>query len=283
MIPSSLFPLAAQSEGGFLGLAGSFVQNLLIAAAIFGVGLYVAKLLVDQARKLLQQRKLEPALAGFLANVLHAVLVVIVVIASLNQLGVQTTSVIAILGAGTLAIGLALQGSLSNFAAGFMLIMFRHFRVGDFVEAGGVLGIVEEIKIFDTRMRSPDNKSIVVPNGQIISAPITNFTARDTRRVDLVIGVSYDDDLRQAQAVLLDILRSDERVLKDPEPFVGVLEMGDSSINFAVRPWAQSEDWWALSCDLKMAIKERFDQEGITIPYPQRDVHLRPEGSVPTA
>ncbi|MCK4502060.1 MAG: mechanosensitive ion channel, partial [Desulfuromonadales bacterium] len=176
-------------------------------------------------------------------------------------------------------IGLSLQGTLSNFASGIMLILFRPFKVGDFVEAGGVSGIIEEIQIFSTKMSSVDNKEITVPNGQIIGSTITNYSAKETRRVDLVIGVGYNDDLKKVREVLEDILSSDDRILKDPEPTIGVLELADSSVNFAVRPWVKSENYWPVLFATQETIKLRFDAEGISIPYPQQDLHIIKEDS----
>jgi small conductance mechanosensitive channel len=197
-----------------------------------------------------------------------------VIMAALEKLGVETTSFAAIIAAAGLAIGLSLQGTLGNFASGIMLIMFRPFKVGDFVEAGGVAGVVEEIQIFSTKMKSGDNKEIIVPNGQIVGSTITNYSAKETRRIDLVIGVGYDDDLKKVRSVLEDILGKEARVLPDPAPTIGLLELGDSSVNFAVRPWVKTGDYWPTLFDLQEAIKIRFDHEGISIPYPQRDVHL---------
>ncbi|WP_305043292.1 mechanosensitive ion channel family protein [Geoalkalibacter sp.] len=246
----------------------------LMALVIFVIGRIVARVLRNSLRAGLRRGKVEETLVSFSSNLVYALLMVMVVIAALNQLGIQTTSFIAILGAAGLAVGLALQGSLANFAAGVLMIIFKPFKVGDFVEAGGTMGIVEEIEIFTTKMRTPDNKQIIVPNNQITSGNITNFSAKETRRVDLVIGVSYSDDLNKVKTVLEDILNKDERVLKDPAPTIGVLELGESSIDFAVRPWVKSADYWPLFFDLNKTIKERFDVEGISIPFPQRDIHL---------
>jgi len=181
---------------------------------------------------------------------------------------------VAVLGAAGLAVGLALQGSLSNFAAGVLMIIFKPFKVGDFVEAGGTAGVVVDINIFTTIMKTGDNKKIIIPNGKINSDNITNFSANDTRRVDLVAGVSYGDDLDKVKTVLKEILAADERVLKDPEPTIGVLELADSSVNFAVRPWVKTADYWPTLFAVQEEIKKRFDKEGISIPFPQQDVHM---------
>lgn len=257
-----------------IDLISLYALNLLWALLTFFIGKWLAKLAVTLTRKTLEAKKIDPTIISFLSNVLYAALMVIVVLMAADELGIETTSVIAVLGAATLAIGLALQGSLSNFASGVMLIVFRHFRVGDFIDAGGVMGIVEEIRIFDTTLRTPDNKGIIVPNGQILNGPITNFSAKDTRRMDLVIGVSYDDDVRHVKRVLTEIIEGEALVLKDPAPTIGLLEMADSSVNFAVRPWVKSADYWDVFWRLQETIKIRLDEEGITIPYPQQDVYL---------
>jgi small conductance mechanosensitive channel len=210
----------------------------------------------------------------FLSSILRWVLLLFVVIAALSQLGINTTSLVALLGAAGLAIGLSLQSSLSNFASGVMLIIFRPFTKGHFVEAGGATGVIEKISIFTTTMTTPDNKEVIVPNGAILASNITNFSARPTRRVDMVFGISYDDDIRKAKALLAEILAADQRVLPEPAPVVAVGALADSSVNFLVRPWVNSADYWAVYWDTQEAVKLKFDEAGISIPYPQMDVHL---------
>lgn len=251
-----------------------WVINILLALAIFFVGRWVASQLVKLITRLLRRSKMDDMLVNFITSIANILLLLVVVVAALDQLGVDTTSLIALVGAAGLAVGLALQDSLKNFAAGVMLIVFRPFREGDFVEAGGVSGIVEHVTIFNTVMRTPDNREVIVPNGGIYSSVIVNYSARDTRRVDMVFGIGYDSDLKQAKAILEDILASDERVLKDPAPVVAVSELADSSVNFVVRPWVKSADYWNVKWDTTEAVKMRFDAEDITIPYPQMDVHL---------
>jgi small conductance mechanosensitive channel len=248
--------------------------NIVMALLIFIVGRFVVGLLVRLADKLMVKTGMDEMLVNFLVAIVKTILLLFVVIAALDQLGVNTTSLIALIGAAGLAIGLALQDSLKNFASGVMLIVFRPFKAGDFVEAGGTSGVVEHINIFSTTMRTPDNREVIVPNGSIYSTTITNFSARDTRRIDLVIGIGYGDDIRKAKDVLKGILDADERVLDDPEPFIGVAELADSSVNFAVRPWVNSSDFWAAKCDLTERIKLTFDEQGISIPYPQMEVHV---------
>ena len=248
--------------------------KIVAAVAIFIVGRWIAKLLRNLVERMMTKGKVDEALVKFVGNITYVALIVIVVIAALNQLGIQTTSFIAIIGAAGLAIGLALQGSLANFAAGVLMIIFRPFKVGDYVEGAGTAGTVEEISIFTTVLKSPDNKIIIVPNAKITGDNIVNYSAKDSRRLDLVIGVGYSDDLQKVKEVLYDILKNEDRILKDPAPTVGVLELADSSVNFAVRPWVRTGDYWTLFFDLKEKIKERFDAESISIPFPQQDVHL---------
>jgi small conductance mechanosensitive channel len=199
---------------------------------------------------------------------------VFIIIAAIGQLGVQTASFVAILGAMGLAVGLALQGSLANFAAGVLMIIFKPFKVGDFIEGGGTAGTVEAIGIFTTEMKTPDNRKVILPNGKLTADSITNYSARDQRRVDMVAGVSYADDLDRVRKVLEGILEADERILRDPPPTIGVLALADSSVNIAVRPWVKTQDYWSVFFSVQEQIKKRFDAEGITIPFPQRDLHL---------
>jgi small conductance mechanosensitive channel len=198
----------------------------------------------------------------------------IVAIAAINQLGVQTTSLVAVVGAAGLAVGLALQGSLANFAAGVLIVLFRPYQAGDMIEAAGESGVVQEVQIFTTIINTLDNKKVIIPNSQIMGGSITNYTANELRRVDLVAGVSYEDDLDKVKAALQDVVAADKRVVADPAPTIAVSEMADSSINFVVRPWVTPDDYWDVYFDLTEAIKKRFDQEGISIPFPQRDVHI---------
>ncbi|MEQ9823686.1 MAG: mechanosensitive ion channel domain-containing protein [Puniceicoccaceae bacterium] len=248
--------------------------KIILAIVLFLVGKRIASWLSKMTKNALTKGHMDPTLVSFVGNIVNALLLAAVVIAVLDVVGIQTTSLVAVIGAAGLAIGLALQGSLANFASGVMLIIFRPFRQGDFITAGGESGIVEEVTLFTTSMRTPDNKAIIIPNAAITSGSITNFSAKPTRRVDLVYGVSYNDDLKKVKEVIWDVLNADERILKDPAPTVGLLELADSSVNFAVRPWVNASDYWAVYFDLNETIKLRFDQEGISIPFPQRDVHL---------
>ncbi len=248
--------------------------NIIGAILILIIGRIVTGILVGVLSRLMERSNVDGTLSRFVTGLSKALLMTFVILAALERLGVETTSFIAILGAAGLAIGFALQGSLSNFAAGVMLILFRPFKAGDYVEAGGESGSVEEVTIFTTVFRTPDNKKVIVPNGQITSGAITNYSAHDTRRVDMVFGIGYGDDMRKARQILTDILAADERVLKDPAPQIAVAELGDSSVNFVVRPWVQTADYWGVKFDITEKVKATFDEQGISIPFPQRDVHV---------
>ncbi|HAI97751.1 MAG: mechanosensitive ion channel protein [Cycloclasticus sp.] len=248
--------------------------KVIAALAIFIIGKIIAKAIRTGVSNAMNKGGSDPILISFTTNMLYAALLAFVIIAALGQLGIQTTSFIAILGAAGLAVGLALQGSLANFAAGVLMIIFRPFKQGDFIEGAGVSGIIEEVHIFNTIMRTGDNKTIIIPNGSLMSGNIVNYSTKPTRRLDLVIGIGYDDDIKKAKQVLEDLMASEERILKDPAPTIGLLELADSSVNFAVRPWVNSADYWGVHFDLLERIKLRFDDEGISIPYPQQDIHL---------
>jgi small conductance mechanosensitive channel len=252
----------------------AFLWNAVVALLIFYTGKMVALLLRGIIERMMRRAKLDETLLQFLSNIAYAGMMIFIVLAAISQLGINTTSLAAVLAAAGLAVGLALQGSLSNFASGVLLILFRPFRVGDFIEAGGTAGIVEEIHIFHTLMRTPDNRAIVVPNSQISGGNITNNSAKPTRRIDITVQCGYGDDLHAVKAFLWEVIRSDERVLDDPEPFVGVVELASSGVNLLIRPWTKSEDFWQTKCDLTERIKLGFDERGFTIPYPTHDVHV---------
>lgn len=251
-----------------------FGFKILAAILIFVIGRWVAHVVQRVIEKGMLKAKVDPVLVTFTTNLIYAGLIIFVVLASLAQIGVQTTSFIAILGAAGLAVGLALQGSLSNFAAGVLMIIFRPFKLGDYIEGGGVSGVVKAIHIFTTTLTTPDNKRVIVPNSKIMGDNIINYSAEGTRRLDLTASISYGDNIDTAKAALMDLLNKDPRVLKDPAPFIGVSSMAESSIDFAVRPWVNVADYWAVFFDLNEAIKKRIEAEGLTIPFPQRDVHL---------
>ncbi|MBY6017641.1 mechanosensitive ion channel family protein [Ferrimonas balearica] len=249
--------------------------RVLLAIVIFIVGRWLAKSVAKGVSKVLVKRQMDQTVVGFVSNMVSAVITAFTFIAVLGQLGVQTASLVAVLGAAGLAVGLALQGSLSNFASGVLLVVFRPCKAGDYVEAAGVAGTVEEISIFSTTLVTPDNKRIVAPNSAVMNGVIVNYSAKERRRVDMVVGVSYDADLRQVKEVITDVVTSHELVLKDPEPVIEVLELGASSVDFVVRPWVKTADFWTVRFDLMREIKLRLDQENIGIPYPQMDVHVK--------
>lgn len=254
-----------------------FIQygvNIISALVILFIGNIIVKAVANSVSKVLQKKKMDRAVVEFIHGLVRYLLFVIVLIAALGRLGVQTASVVAVIGAAGLAVGLALQGSLSNFAAGVLIVAFRPFKSGDYVEIGGVAGSVDSIQIFQTVLTTPDNKMVVVPNGSVIGSPITNYSRHATRRIDLMIGVSYGADLQKTKELLTQICESDERVLKEPGVQVGVHTLADSSVNFVVRPWVNTADYWNVYFDLMQAIKEGLDKEGIEIPFPQMDVHM---------
>lgn len=257
----------------------TYGMNVLAAIIILVVGLWLAKKVTALFRTALGKKEVDPTLVGFFGSMIHGALVVFVGIAAISKLGVQTTSFVAVVGAAGLAVGLALQGSLSNFASGVLLILFKPFRAGNFIKAGGEAGIVVEVGILTTELKTPDNVKIVLPNSQILSGSITNFSAHDTRRCDMVVGVSYGDDLNKAKAIIERLLDADARVLKDPAYQVAVSNLGESSVDFVVRPWVNAADYWNFKFDFTKAVKEAFDAEGVSIPFPQRDVHLFQETS----
>ena len=252
----------------------TMLSSIVYAIIIFAIGFWGAKFVSRLVKGLLERREADPALTGFVGNLVNALIITFAAIAALNQLGIQTTSLVAVVGAAGLAIGLALKDSIGNFAAGVMILIFKQFKAGDFIEAAGVLGVVETLNIFSTQLKTGDNKVIFVPNGKLIGDNIINYSTKPTRRVDLVIGVSYDADLSHVKSVLEDILAKDSRILQDPAPTIGVLELADNSVNFAVRPWVNAADYWGVYFDLHAGVKTRFDEEKIGIPYPQRDVHI---------
>jgi len=248
--------------------------KILGAIAILIIGRIVIGFITGFIKRLMDRAKTDETLVKFVVSLARTLLYTFLFIAVLGQLGVETASFIAIIGAAGLAIGFALQGSLSNFASGVMLIIFRPFKAGDYIEAGGSAGVVESIAIFNTIMRTPDNKRIIIPNSSITGGNIVNYSAMETRRVDMVFGIGYGDDIKKAKDVLTRLINEDSRILKDPAPTVAVMELADSSVNFAVRPWVNTPDYWAVFFDFTEKVKMTFDQEGISIPFPQQDVHM---------
>ena len=250
-------------------------MKVIGALFIYIIGRIVAGIIRNIFKRMMKKSKVDETLISFVTSVSYVVILAFVIIAALGTLGVQTASFVAILGAAGLAIGLALQGSLANFASGVLLIIFKPFKIGDYIQGGGTAGTVEEIDIFTTTMTSPDNKKIIVPNAKMTGDNIVNYSAKNQRRIDLIAGVSYNDNLDKVRNVLEQILSADERILKDPAPSIGVLELAESSVNFAVRPWVKTADYWNVYFALLESIKKRFDEEGISIPFPQQDIHIK--------
>jgi small conductance mechanosensitive channel len=251
--------------------------NVIVAVLIFFIGKFVARLVSNLVETIMDKTHIEKTLVSFLKNLTYFGLMAFVVIAALGKLGVETTSLIAMLGAAGLAVGLALQGSLANFAAGVLIIFFRPFKVGDFISGGGTMGTVDEIQIFCTILNAPDNRREIIPNSKLMGDNITNFSAVAQRRVDLVFGISYKDDIQTAKKVLENIVAADSRILKSPAPVIAVSALGDSSVNIVCRPWVKPADYWAVHFDTLEKGKIALENNGITIPFPQRDVHIYQE------
>lgn len=254
--------------------ASLYGVKLFFALVVFLIGKRIARMLTNVAVKAMKKGDVDRELIGFIDGLIYWGLIVIVVIAALGQLGIQTASFIAILGAAGLAVGLALQGSLSNFAAGVLIVILRPFNVGNYVEMAGTAGTVVRINIFTTELLTGDNKQIIIPNSRVLDSNIVNFSSTGTRRIDMVFGIGYSDDIDKAKDILRNIIDNDKRVLKDKDARIAVSELGESSVNFVVRPWVNSADYWDVLFDMNAEVKRRFDAEGISIPFPQRDVHI---------
>jgi small conductance mechanosensitive channel len=254
--------------------ATNYSIKIIAAILVLVIGKWLAGKISKLIISLLEKKEIDNTLVKFFESIIFYTLMTVVVIAAAGQLGINTTSFLTIVGAAGLAVALALKDSLSNFSSGVMLILFRPFRIGDFVTVGGVTGSVLDIALFNTTLNTPDNKREIVPNSSITSNVITNVTANDTRRVDLVIGIGYDDDIKKAKEILLRIIKEEERVLESPQTNIAVSELGDSSVNLVVRPWVKTDDYWDVYFTLTEKIKLTFDEEGISIPYPQRDIHI---------
>jgi len=253
--------------------ASMYSLKIVAAVAIFIIGKWAVTKITKFVKKLMEKAKVDKTLIEFAESLVYFLLLMVVVLASLNALGIDTTSFLAMLGAATLAVGLALQGSFSNIGAAVLIIIFRPFKVGDFVEAGGATGTVEDINLFSTIIAPVDNRTIIVPNSKIIGGNITNYSMKENRRVDHVFGIGYDDDLKLAKELLTEMMVNDKRILQDPAPFVAVSELGDSSVNFTTRAWVKSGDYWNVYFEQIEKVKLLFDEKGISIPYPQMDIH----------
>lgn len=248
--------------------------RIIYAIIILVVGRWVALGVAKVIKRIMIKAKTDETLVSFIRNLSYIALLAFVIIAALNQLGIQTASFIAVLGAAGLAVGLALQGSLGNFAAGVLMIIFKPFKVGDYIEGAGTAGIVEKIEIFTTQLRTPDNKTVIIPNAKLTGDNITNFTVKGTRRVDFVFGIGYGDDIDKARSIIQEIIDQDARVIREPAPMIVVSELADSSVNLTVRAWTSADDYWSFRFDTIEKVKKQFDAQGVSIPFPQRDVHL---------
>lgn len=248
--------------------------KLILAIVVLFLGLWIIKFIKKMVTKSLEKSKVELSLQKFLNSLISALLKVLLFISVASMIGIATTSFVAIIGAAGLAVGLALQGSLANFAGGVLILLFKPFKVGDVVETQGFLGKVHEVRIFNTIMKTFDNKTIIIPNGAVSGGSIVNFSTEPQRRVDMTFGIGYNDDIKKTKAILQNLVDADNRILKDPAPQIALKELGDSSVNFVVRVWCEAAEYWNIYFEMQENVKLTFDQEGISIPFPQRDVHL---------
>ncbi len=255
-------------------LVMAYAPKLLLAILTLIIGFYIIKVLTKAADKMMKKREVDDSLRPFLATLLSVALKIALIISVIGMIGVEMTSFIAILGAAGLAVGMALSGTLQNFAGGVMILLFKPFKVGDFIEAQGQMGVVKEIQIFNTILTTPDNRIVIIPNAPLSTGVMVNFSAEELRRVDFTFGIGYSDDIDKAKASLHKIIEADKRILKDPDVFVAVSELADSSVNFAVRVWVKGENYWPVFFNINEQVKKTFDQENISIPFPQTDVHL---------
>lgn len=249
-------------------------SSLIYALIVLIIGLWIVKMITGSIRRMMLKSKMDDSLVPFLSSIVNTLLKVMVIISALGMLGIEMTSFIAILGAAGLAVGMALSGTLQNFAGGVMILIFKPFKVGDFIDAQGHMGSVKEIQIFNTILNTPDNKIIIIPNGGLSTGSMTNFSTMDTRRVDWTFGIGYGDDVDKAEEVLGRLIAEDARIMKDPEPFIAVSELADSSVNLVVRVWVNAADYWGVFFDMNKKVYQTFDKEGLNIPFPQMDVHL---------
>ena len=248
--------------------------KILVAVITLIIGLWIIKAFTRALRKNMEKRDVDATLRQFLGSLLNMILKVLLVITVISMIGIEMTSFVAILAAAGFAIGMALSGTLQNFAGGVMLVIFKPFKVGDFIDAQGYMGTVKSIQIFNTVLKTPDNKTIIIPNGGLSTGSMTNFSTEPTRRVDFTFGIGYGDDIDKAKSVIAGLIKADKRVHADPEPFIAVSELADSSVNIVTRVWVDSADYWGVFFDLTENVKKSFDKEGISIPFPQRDVHI---------
>jgi small conductance mechanosensitive channel len=258
----------------FAGFIYEYGPKVIGAIFVLIIGLWIIKIISRAFGNMMKKKDTDPSLQGFLRSMVSILLKILLFISVMGMVGIEATSFIAIIGAAGLAVGLALQGTLANFAGGVMILLFKPYKVGDFIEGAGHMGSVKEIKIFTTILNTPDNKIIIIPNAQLSNSSLTNFSTMDTRRVDFTFGIGYGDDFDKAKKVLLDLINADERILKDPEPFIALSELADSSVNIVVRVWAKGADYWGIYFDMNENVYKSFAKEGLNIPFPQMDVHV---------
>lgn len=257
------------------GMIMEYGLKLVYAIIVLMIGLWIIKKITNGIKKLMVKRDFDASLVPFLTSMINGLLKVLLIITVMSMLGIEMTSFIAILGAAGLAVGLALSGTLQNFAGGVMLLVFKPFKVGDFIEAQGFTGVVKEIQIFITILTTPDNKTVIIPNGGLSNGSMVNYSTQETRRVDWTFGIAYGDKAEDARKILIELMNADERILQDPEPFVGLKELGDSSVNFATRAWVKGDDYWGVFFDMNENVYNAFNEKGISIPFPQMDVHIQ--------
>ncbi len=257
-----------------IGLIMVYGPKLILAMITLVVGLWVIKSLTKTSSKLMKKSEMDESLHTFLSSIVSIILKVLLVISVMGMVGIEMTSFIAIMGAAGLAVGMALSGTLQNFAGGVMILIFKPYKVGDFIDAQGYMGVVKEIQIFNTILLTTDNKRVIIPNAPISSGTMVNYSAESERRIDFTFGIGYNDDIDKAKEVLMSIIKADKRILQNPAPFIGLSELADSSVNFATRVWVKSEDYWDVFFAMNETVKKEFDKQNISIPYPQTDVHL---------
>lgn len=265
---------ASEYSTQLIDLVWVWGPKIITALLTLIIGLWVVGLITKAIVKTMEKRNVDPSLRPFLKSLISAILKVMLIISVIGMVGIQATSFVAVLGAAGLAVGLALQGTLQNFAGGVIILILKPFKVGDFIDAAGFMGIVHEIQIFNTFLKTPDNKTIIIPNGQLANSSMTNFSSEPRRRVDFTFGVGYGDDTAKTKETLMELINADERILKDPAPFVAVSELGDSSVNFVVRVWVEGGDYWGVFFDMNENVYNKFNEVGLNIPYPQMDVHV---------
>src|SRR5690554_1088666 len=274
MQDNSITSWLEETQANWLPLLVQYGKHIVFALITLAIGWWLIGRIVSSLGHFMDKRHADPMVTGFLSSLLNALLRVLLLLSVAGMVGIETTSFIALIGAAGLAVGLALQGSLANFAGGVLILFLRPFRAGDYIEAQGTAGTVESILIFHTVLRTADNKTIILPNGSLSNGSITNYSTKPTRRVDINVGISYDDDIKQARAILLSLAAADERVLKDPAAVVYMTSLGESTVNMSLRMWTKSGDFWGVFFDVQEQTKEAFDREGISFPFPQRTVHL---------